>query len=108
MMCVEAIAEVCRDSERLEGARFPQSRGNGPVAIDLLPRPLVSRGELLHRHVQRLEDNMLAIVELPVAREDAALARQPRVQWGAGKWGNDGEARQVDTGIDCEIGGHLE
>src|SRR3954454_8291424 len=108
MMRVEAIAEVGRDSERLEGARFPQSRYNGTVAIDLLPRPLVSRGELLHRHVQRLEDNMLTVVELPVAREDAALAGQPSVQRRAGEWRDDGEAREVDAGVDREIRGHLE
>src|SRR5947207_10413753 len=108
MVRVEAITEVRRQTERLECARFPQARGDRAVAVHLLPRALMSRGKLRHRHVQRLEDNMLTIIELPVAREDAALARQARVQRRAGEWRDDGEAREVDAGVDGEIGGRFE
>src|SRR6185369_6011618 len=105
---VETVSEVRGEAERLEGARLPEAGGDRAVAIDLLPRPLVAGGQLRHAHVQRLKDNMLTVVQLPVAGQDAALALEPRVQRRAGERRDDGEAREVDAVVDGECGGVLE
>ena len=108
VMRVEAVAEVGGEAERLEGARFPEAAGDGVVAIDLLPGALVAGGELLRRHVARLKDDVLAVVQLPVARKNAVLGREPLVQRRSRKRRQDGEARQVDAVVDREIGGDVE
>src|SRR2546423_666775 len=100
MMRVEAIAEVGGDAERLEGARLPEPARDRAVAVDAFPGALVALGEFTRRHVLRPKDNMLTIVQLPVAGEDAVLLREPRVQRRSGKGGEDGEARQVDGRLD--------
>src|SRR6185436_16665795 len=81
---IKPIPEVCGETERLERARFPEAAGDGAVAVDLLPGALVTGGELLDRHVQRFEDDVLAVVELPVAGEDAVLLREALMQRSAG------------------------
>ena len=100
---VEAIAQVRRDRERLEGARLPQPPGDCTVAVDLLPRALVTGGELLRAHVQRLEHDVLTVVELPVARQDAVLLGQTKVERRAGKRRQHRKARQVDAGVDRKL-----
>src|SRR5213083_1071815 len=92
MMRVEAIAEVGGDAEWLEGARLPEAARDGAVAIDIFPGALVTGRKLVRRHVRRLEDDVLPVVQLPVARQDAVLRRQPRVQRRAGERREDGEA----------------
>src|ERR1051326_282969 len=105
---VKAIPEGCGPAERLEGARFPEAPRDRAVAIDLLPRVLVSGGELLHAHLPRREDDVLAVVQLPVAREDAVFLREARVQRSPGERRDDGEAGEVDAGVDREVGGDVE
>ena len=51
---------------------------------------------------------MLAFVQLPVARQDPVLIGEPRVQRRAGERREDGEAREVDGGLDRELRCRLE
>jgi hypothetical protein len=51
---------------------------------------------------------VLAVVELPVAGEDAPFALQPLEQGRARERGDHGEARQVDLRVDGEAGGLQE
>ena len=53
--------------------------------------------------MQRLEDDVLAVVQLPVAGEDAALLEQAPVQGCAGEGRQQREARQVDASVDGEL-----
>ena len=46
-----------------------------------------------------MKDDVLAIVQLPVAREDAALPRQSIVERRSGKRRHDRESRQIDAGL---------
>src|SRR5260221_14376142 len=94
---VKAVAEVCGEAERLEGARFPEAAGDRAVAVDLLPRPLVTGGELGRRHVQRLEDDALAVIQLPVTSENAVCGDETLMQRRSGERRQDREARQVDA-----------
>src|SRR6185295_10029375 len=73
VVSVEAIAEIGGDRDRLERPPLPQPARDCAIAVDALPRPLVPAGELRRTHLQRLEHDVLAIVELPVARENASL-----------------------------------
>src|SRR5205085_12357348 len=89
MMRVEAVSEVGGDAERLQGARLPEAARDGAIAIDALPRPLVAVGQLPRRHVLRLEDDVLAVVQLPVATQDAVLLGEARLERRAGAWRGD-------------------
>src|SRR6266850_2990852 len=97
MVRVEAVSEICGETERLEGPRLPQTRRDRAVAIDLLPCPLVALSELGHAHVQRQKDNMLTVVELPVAGQDPSLLFEASVQRRPGEWRQHREAREVDA-----------
>ena len=109
VMGVEAVAEI-----------GPMRTGTGPgcasqarramerAAVGVLPGRLVPCCSSAGGHLARLEDHVLAVVELPVAGEDAPLALQPLVQGRAGEGGDDGEARQVDVRLDGEARGLQE
>src|SRR6266704_1393505 len=105
---VEAVSEVRGDAERLEGARFPEAVRDRAVAIDALPGALVAELQLVRRHVLRLEDDVLAVIQLPVSGEDAILLGEPRVKWCAGERREDGEAREVDGRVDRELRRRIE
>src|SRR5438067_8381413 len=70
MVGIETVSEVCGDAERLKGVCFPQSAGDGTVAVYPLPGAFMSGGQLLRTHIARLEDDVLAVVQLPVTRKN--------------------------------------
>src|SRR5437764_7159769 len=107
-MRIETVAEIRGDAERLERAGLPEASCDGAVAVDVLPRPLVPGRQLLRAHVPRLKDHMLAVIELPVAREDAPFIGEAFVKWRSGERRQDGEARQVDGRADGEFSGRFE
>ena len=79
---------------------MPESAGNGTPAVHLFPGALVAVRQLLHGHALRLKDHVLRIVQIPIAREDAAFALQPGKQRGARKRRQHRKARQIDPGAD--------
>ena len=112
-MCLEvvgviAVAEIGHDRDRQLGARRRQPAHDRGIGIDLAPGPLVPRLQFRRRHLLRLEDHVLAVVELPVPREDAALALEPVMQRRAGERREDRKARQVDRGVDGKLHGLVE
>ena len=78
------------------------------IRIDVAPGLLVPDLQFARRHPLRLKDDVLAVVELPVPGEDAALAVEPLVQRRARERREDREARQVDRGVDGELRGLVE
>jgi hypothetical protein len=50
----------------------------------------------------------LAVVQLPIPRQDAALALQPLEERGAGERRQDRETREVDVLVDDELSGLLK
>ena len=70
----------------------------------MLPRRLGAALQLVDRHVRRLKDGVLAVVQRPVARQDAALGHQPLVQPGVRERRDDRETRQVDFRLHRELG----
>src|SRR5216684_7047397 len=95
-MGIETVAEICGDAERLDCAGLPEAPRDCAVAVNVLPGALVAGRQLLRAHVPRMKDHVLAVVELPVAGEDASFIGEAFVKWGSGEWRQDGEARQVD------------
>src|SRR5208337_1459922 len=59
--------------------------------------------QLEHAHSFRLKYNMLAVIQLPVSRQDASFALQPLVQRRVGEGSHDCKTRQVDFRGDCEF-----
>src|SRR6185295_10824275 len=61
--------------------------------------------QLLDAHLRRLKDHVLAVVQLPVARQDSSFLLESLEQRRAGERRDGGEARQVDACVDDEAGG---
>src|SRR5262249_2374103 len=64
--------------------------------------------QLVGRHVPRLEDDVLAVVERPVLRQDAVLCFQAPEETGRRKRYGDGISRQVDARLHDEVDGPVE
>ena len=65
-------------------------------------------GKLLHAHMQWLEDDVLRIIDFPVARQDASLFLKPKIQRRSRKWCQHGKARQINAGIDGKLNRSFE
>jgi hypothetical protein len=65
----------------------------------VLPGELRSSLKLVDRHLRRLKDDVLGVVQLPVARQDPALRVEILVERGPGERGNHRESGQVDAAV---------
>src|SRR4051795_3095015 len=101
---VEAVAEIGADAHRQRAGAGPEPFPDRRRAVGVLPRRLDSLLKLLDAHLRRPEDHVLAVVELPVAGEDAPLALQAVEQGRAGERRHHGEAWEVDPRLDGEAG----
>ena len=70
----------------------------------MFPCRLDAELQLRHAHVLRLEDHVLRIVELPVAREDAPFRVEPLEERCIREGRHDREAREVDLRLNGELG----
>jgi hypothetical protein len=77
VICVEAVPEIRHDRERQLGPRPGKPPSDRADAIELLPRPFVALLQLADGHSLGLKHDVLAVIELPVAGEDAALPVEP-------------------------------
>ena len=74
----------------------------------MLPGRLGAAHQILRAHVVRLEDHVLSIVELPIARQQPPIALVAFEERGRGKRRQHREARQVDLRLDDELRGALK
>src|SRR5208282_5133607 len=103
MVRIEAIPQIGREPNTPRGRRMRQSSEDRPKAICVFPCDFGPLFQLEHAHSFRLKYNMLAVIQLPVSRQDASFALQPLVQSRVGEGSHDCKTRQVDFRGDCEF-----
>lgn len=71
----------------MAAAQRPESFGHGGKRIESPIGPVVPLLELFDRHVLRLENDMMQIVEVPVPSKDAIFSGELLVKTGPGERG---------------------
>jgi hypothetical protein len=79
--------------------------GNGPKTIGMLPRGFSARLEFFNAQLGRTENDVLAVIEFPILRQDSTFGLQSFVEGSIWKRRNDGKPRQVNAGLNGKLGG---
>src|SRR5688572_24688715 len=74
----------------------------------MFPCRLYAALKLVDAHVLRLEDDVLRVVQLPVAREDPSFGLEALVEWCIRERCHDCKPGQVDLRLHRELGGLQE
>src|SRR5258708_10261115 len=103
MVRVKTVTEIGSKFYRPRCGRVADSSRNRTEAVSVLPRDLNALLKFLNAHSGWTKARMLAVVELPILREDAILGQESLVERRIRKRRDHGEARQINFRLHREF-----
>src|SRR6266849_8932953 len=79
--------------------------GDRRYAVRLFPGDFGAALQFIDAHLGRLKDDMLPVVQLPIAGKNATFGLEPFIQPRVWERRNNSESRKIDFRFDCEARG---